>query len=454
VGAGSVIARAIASARRLITHDRGPVRARSPGPPRLCRLAGLGRASRPQVRADGSRGTLAARDDAFGGTGDQVSEQRPADRIDLVEHLPGQEIVVALLAMARRALPLMYLADTWQFAQTTRRDARTLAGVRAEGTNTRYAAIVALGAARLPVDEQRAMLSGATAVQLAEAVARRASTESDLGSAALAAWALAEAGGADEALLDRLVQVVDQDEPVATVDYAWTLTALLAATKFREFPAQIERAAARLCSAEGAAIFPHALPRDSLGRHRSHVGCYADQVYPIQALARHHAVTGERSSLDTADRCARQIVRLQGDAGQWWWHYDVRTGQVVEGYPVYSVHQHAMGPMALFDLYEAGGADHRQAITSGLSWLTSHPEVNEALLDEASGVIWRKVGRREPRKAVRSIRSLSTAVSPTLRIRPLDKLFPPTVVDYECRPYELGWLLYAWLAGGVVGIRP
>ena len=29
-------------------------------------------------------------------------------------------------------------------------------------------------------------------------------------------------------------------------------------------------------------------------------------------------------------------------------------------------------------------------------------------------------------------------------------LFPPVRVDYECRPYELGWLLYAWLAGGVV----
>jgi hypothetical protein len=29
-------------------------------------------------------------------------------------------------------------------------------------------------------------------------------------------------------------------------------------------------------------------------------------------------------------------------------------------------------------------------------------------------------------------------------------LFPPTTVDYECRPYELGWLMYAWLGGGAV----
>jgi hypothetical protein len=27
----------------------------------------------------------------------------------------------------------------------------------------------------------------------------------------------------------------------------------------------------------------------------------------------------------------------------------------------------------------------------------------------------------------------------------LDRMFPPGVVDHECRPYELGWLLVAWL---------
>jgi hypothetical protein len=26
----------------------------------------------------------------------------------------------------------------------------------------------------------------------------------------------------------------------------------------------------------------------------------------------------------------------------------------------------------------------------------------------------------------------------------LDLIFPPGVVDRECRPFELGWLLYAW----------
>ncbi|MEJ2579127.1 MAG: hypothetical protein P8Z68_08530, partial [Kineosporiaceae bacterium] len=182
-----------------------------------------------------------------------------------------------------------------------------------------------------------------------------------------------------------------------------------------------------------------------------------DQVYPIQALARFAAATTDRKSLDAADRCAARIVALQGDAGQWWWHYDARTGEIVEGYPVYSVHQHAMGPMALLDLVEArtvlgdpGDAGLLAAAERGMAWLDSHPESAEPLIDPGLGVVWRKVGRREPRKAVRTVRAVTTSVRPGFRLGPLDQLFPPGPVDYECRPYELGWLLYAWYGDGLV----
>ena len=63
------------------------------------------------------------------------------------------------------------------------------------------------------------------------------------------------------------------------------------------------------------------------------------------------------------------------------------------------------------------------------------------------GVVWRKVGRREPRKLVRSLGAAATAVHSGIRIPLLDKIFPAEVIDHECRPYELGWLLYAWLPG-------
>ena len=196
----------------------------------------------------------------------------------------------------------------------------------------------------------------------------------------------------------------------------------------------------------GKGIFGHHLPATDLAKYRAHVGCFADQVYPIQALARYAALTGDGDSMAAANRCAARIVELQGDDGQWWWHYDIRTGDVVEGFPVYSVHQHAMAPMALFDLSESGGDDHRSDIAAGLDWMTAHPETSASLLDDQTGAIWRKVGRKEPRKAVRSLRAISTSLSPSLRLRALDLLFKPGKVDYECRPYELGWLLYAWLS--------
>ena len=164
----------------------------------------------------------------------------------------------------------------------------------------------------------------------------------------------------------------------------------------------------------------------------------ADQVYPIQALSRLVAATGDAAALTAAETCAAQICDLQGDAGQWWWHYDVRDGTVVERYPVYSVHQHAMGPMALHELAEAGGTRHDHAVELGLSWLETHPEVLEDLVSERHGLVWRKVGRRDRRKAVRKIAAVATALAPGRRPPGLDLLFPATEVDHECRPYELG----------------
>ena len=190
-------------------------------------------------------------------------------------------------------------------------------------------------------------------------------------------------------------------------------------------------------------LFPHALPPESLGRVRAHVGCFADQVYPIQALARHGGATADAACVTAANRCAARITELQGPDGQWWWHYDSRGGSVVEGYPVYSVHQHAMAPMALADLAAAGGDDHADAVYRGLDWLTTHPEVFDDLVDAPLGVIWRKVGRREPAKLVRKLNAVTTSLRPGL-VAPTDSLFPATLIDHECRPYELGWLLYAW----------
>ncbi|NIX75688.1 hypothetical protein [Microvirga terricola] len=350
-----------------------------------------------------------------------------------------------LIALARRGLPGMAIEDG--FAQTVRAaDGPVGSMVRPEGENLRYAAIVALGAAQVDEEQQRQILSGSTAATLVRRVVQQAGSSSDLGAVALAVWVAAEGAGFLAAdLLERLRAALTSDRPLSTVECAWALTAALAVRHLTETDALSRRAAARLQAAQGAGgLFPHMLPARASGRFRAHVGCFADQVYPIQALARFSAALGDAAALAAANACAARICACQGPAGQWWWHYDIRDGRVVEGYPVYSVHQHAMAPMALLDLWEAGGADHWPSIVKGLAWLKAPPEVGVSLVCDRRNVIWRKVGRRESRKAVRSISAVTTALKAGFHVPGLDLLFPPTRIDYECRPYELGWLIYAW----------
>jgi hypothetical protein len=378
---------------------------------------------------------------------------RPAvdwPRATAVQHLdpaaPGR--VRRLTDLALHGLAAGYDPATGSFAQTV----RGLSGgrgvsVELQGASLRYTAMAALGLSRVPLAAQRAVLDGRTAAELAGQAADWAVHAEDPGVVALATWAAAEAAGlVPTPLLQRLRDLLVAERPLPTVDAAWLLTAAVAAADRADTAELVARAAALLRRHQGpGGTYPHVLPASAQSRWRAHVGSFADQVYPLQALARASRLTGEAWMLEHADRTATAICTAQGTAGQWWWHYDSRDGGVVERYPVYSVHQHAMAPMVLFDLWEAGGADRRAEIVSGLSWVDTHPEVVEELVAERFGLVWRKVGRREPRKAARAVGAATTAVWPGRTIPGIDRLLPPVVVDHECRPYELGWLLYAWL---------
>ncbi|WP_037607062.1 hypothetical protein [Streptacidiphilus rugosus] len=378
-----------------------------------------------------------------------------------------------LLRLAESGLPEMFRTGPENFVFTRAAAAPPAADgtVRLEqrGESLRYAAITVLGARLLPEDRQRPLFGGRTAAEYAGVLVERLPGVGNLGDAALVAWAAADTRHPklDDALA-RLAALDDLEDgarqPRFTVEAAWVLSALAAARGLSDATGVERRlwtARDRLLRARigGSPIFPHATGPGLLPWYRAHVGCFADQTYPLQALARAHA-SGERSgsggdpeALSAADACAARICDLQGEGGQWWWHYDARRGTLVEGYPVYSVHQHAMAPTALHDLAEAGGADHGAEIGLGLRWMTEVPELHaagsgvtpEPLIQDELGVTWRKVFRGDPRKAVRAARGVGSRLVPGLRIEPLERLFPPVAVDRECRPYEFGWMLHAWL---------
>jgi hypothetical protein len=322
---------------------------------------------------------------------------------------------------------------------------RTESGIVAEGLSDRYTAITLLGLSREDGAAARAVLHGSEPGAVWRALAARAQTSANLGDIALTLWAGVALGERPrEALVARLLELRPAEAVHPTVEVAWALAAL---TLDAEAPAGDLRGrlVRRLLEAQGprSGAFPHVLGGG--GGLRGHVCCFADLVYPIQALSFCAERDGDRAAAASARRAAELIVRRQGREGQWWWHYDVRSGDVVEGYPVYAVHQDAMAPMALIAARRATGVDFSEAIHLGLDWLEHSPELQGgSLVDEHAGLIWRKVARREPKKASRFLQAAASRLHPGLRIPGLDRAFPARAVDYEDRPYHLGWLLHAF----------
>lgn len=326
-----------------------------------------------------------------------------------------------------------------------------------EGESYRYTAITLIGLARESSQDARVALGGQTPQAVCSGLMQKAAFAENLGDVALVLWA-ARLLNHDhaESLIPRLQHLWNASQQRMTVEAAWVLTAASLFEKNKHLEMLREQAAAQLMAAFGkqSRAFPHVLGGKA-GALRAHVACFADQVYPIYALSKYHAATGRRDALDAAQRCADLICERMGSAGQWWWHYDYRTGNVVEGYPVYAVHQDAMAPMALIALKDAGGRDLSEYTARGLAWLESAPEMGGgSLVDEKAGWIWRKVARREPRKLVRKMQAVASSVNASLRVPGMNTVFPPKSIDWESRPYHYGWLLHAFSAEAYPNAKP
>ncbi len=345
-----------------------------------------------------------------------------------------------LRRLAFDGLAAMYDGSDRIFVFRVRREGT---GTVREGKSLRYTAISLIGLAREDAADTQKVLGHDPALLLNDVVGR-AEASDNLGDVALTHWALAVNGRGDrERTLRRMVALRPAEASHPTVQVAWSLMALCVDAEAKETDLRAALARRLVSSASKAAVFPHVL--DGPSSLRSHVSCFADFVYPIQALSTYARLTGDAAARDTALKAGELICRLQGAAGQWWWHYDYRTGDVVEGYPVYAVHQDSMAPMALHALQEATGRDFSEAVQRGLNWLESAPELGGgSLIDEPAKLIWRKVARREPNKLSRSLQAGASRLSSGLRLPGLDVVFPPRTIDYEDRPYHLGWVLHTW----------
>jgi len=252
---------------------------------------------------------------------------RPAARLGLVAGRDAQraQLLEQLLSIATARLAAQY-ADG-EFVFTTIGEATPAGGwqLRDSGRSVRYAAIAALGLLRLPEAEQRSVLAGQTAEDLTGLLAKKLDEISGVGDAALICWAAAEAGHSElPHAVTRLGQLDRQPGPVDVVSAAWAVSALVAARGQVDVEEHLAMARSRLLAARGTGGYPHVIGGGAPW-YRSHVGSFADQVYPVQALARLHHSAADPEALATANAVARVICRAQGAGGQWWWHYDSRT---------------------------------------------------------------------------------------------------------------------------------
>jgi hypothetical protein len=360
---------------------------------------------------------------------------------------PGNKpSITHLVELAIHGLELMYDDEEELFCHRLK---QTSSGTSKEGISQRYTIMTLLGLLRA---ESAGYQSPVDIYATIDALYSNTEWVDNIGDLGLLLWL----SSVSSRKLDTFCATFDLENALhnysdarkrLTMELAWFLTGLTYASRAEEkqrlhLEPLARRTYASLQSNQGKhGLFGHMAKRSSLaGAVRGHVGSFADQVYPIFAMAQFGQVFGMKEALQNSLQCANAICRLQGPLGQWWWHYDAASGRVVERYPVYSVHQHGMAPMALFATQDACHADFREQIYKGLKWISGANELEQELENAAAGVVWRCI---RPAKWASYAARIRTLVGEEPDLGAAEILF-------ECRPYELGWLLYAHASPGSI----
>ena len=208
-----------------------------------------------------------------------------------------------------------------------------------------------------------------------------------------------------------------------------------------------DRGAALLARALDQLLVQNRAPSD-LFRHfgaegrRRRFPNFATQIYSVLALA----VVAEHGlddrALPAARAAADRLLGMQLSDGGWPWLFDAERGTVVERYEVYSVHQDAMAPMALLELWRVS-EDKRylDAVERGLAWIHGANELDRDMVDRASCSCCARSAAVRPLDritlAARTAASLAGMPVPSRSARLVE-------VNPTDRPYHFGWVLEAW----------
>ncbi len=253
-------------------------------------------------------------------------------------------------------------------------------------------------------------------------------------------------GGSGERLADRLDGVLAETggfEARLGMELGWIVTGLA-----HHVAAGGSRSGVRLLSKALDQLLVDNSAPSRLFLHFGHAGWrrrfpnFATQIYSVLALAvvARHGL--DDRALPAAIATADLLLELQLPDGGWPWLFDADRGTVVERYEIYSVHQDAMAPMALLELWEVcRDPRYIAAVARSLAWIYGSNELSMDMLDHENALVLRSI-RRKPGQVPLWAGAKTAASFAGLPVRGASAHL--TEANPTDRPYHFGWVLEAW----------
>jgi hypothetical protein len=176
---------------------------------------------------------------------------------------------------------------------------------------------------------------------------------------------------------------------------------------------------------------------------RRRYASFATQTYLLLACYAYGELMKDQRAIEIANNCTRKVIALQGPNGEWPWFFDASSGLVVDFYEIYSVHQYGMAPAFLERAEQHGVLEARSAMIKGFNWVLGQnnlavhmlvPDLHLTIRSQVrKGELYTKRGR-----VLRAIRNSILGHEASL----IDSR--DLVLRYECRSYELGWILWSF----------
>ena len=166
----------------------------------------------------------------------------------------------------------------------------------------------------------------------------------------------------------------------------------------------------------------------------------SSQFHVLNALCQ--AVRAGSGSVELAQGLATALLDLQRPDGSWPGVVDPQKGEAAALYPVLTVTQVALAPIALRIARDQGlEGSFESAINSGMAWARGGNLLGIDLVHESQSRLDRGIlPRREPGTVARGISNASRRLRGRLPELGADRLILDPAVSSE----DLGWVLEAW----------